>query len=100
MIGVRLAYSAPGKGRERETHVEAHKAFLRDGELNVLRSGPFFDEVRAQVGALLVVTTTSLKEMRIICSKDPFVIHGVYTEVIYNEWRPTLGDEMQQYSLS
>jgi uncharacterized protein YciI len=91
MICARIAWSAADKTAERAAYIEDHKRFLRSGKLDVLQSGPVFDEGGNQQGALVVAEVADIATMRRICAEDPFDIHGIYDRVTFLEWRITAG---------
>lgn len=91
MICARIAFSAPDKTAERNAHIEDHKRFLRSGLLDILQSGPVFDETGTQLGALVVAEVADVDTMRRLCAEDPFTIHGIYDRVTFVEWRITAG---------
>lgn len=86
-----MAWSAAGTDAVRATHFDAHKAFLRSGRLDILKSGPMFAADGRQAGALVVAEVADIATMREICADDPFVIHGVYDHIDFVEWRITTG---------
>lgn len=94
MICARIAWSAPDRADERAAHLEAHKRFLRSGKLDVLQSGPVFDDSGEQLGALIVAEVADVATMRAICADDPFAIHGVYDRISFMEWRITAGRQI------
>jgi uncharacterized protein YciI len=91
MICARMAWSAAGSDAARMTHFDAHKAFLRSGRLDILKSGPMFDTAGRQVGALVVADVADIATMQAICADDPFAVHGVYDHIEFVEWRITTG---------
>lgn len=91
MICARMAWSAAGSDAARAAHLEAHKAFLRSGRLDILKSGPLFDADGRQVGALVVAEVADIATMQAICAEDPFAVHGVYDRIDFLDWRITAG---------
>ncbi|MBB3320365.1 MULTISPECIES: YciI family protein [unclassified Rhizobium] len=91
MLAVRVAISDPNKDSVRKIYLEDHKRHLRSGQLSILQSGPIMNDSGIGEGGVVVADVGSLEEMRRFSSADPFVVHGVYRDVVIYEWRPTIG---------
>ena len=91
MLAVRVAISNPDKADARERHLEDHKRHLRSGGIHVVQSGPILDGAGKGSGGVVIAEVASLDDMRRFSSEDPFVRHGVYSNVSIYEWRPTIG---------
>lgn len=89
MIAVRIAFSNPRKGAERQRFLDAHKAHLRSGLVRILQSGPLAGSSAS--GGLVVAEVDGLDAFKSFSDGDPFVLHGVYDEVRVFEWTITLG---------
>jgi uncharacterized protein YciI len=89
MFAVRIASTDPAKLKERQTHLEAHKRYLRESPLRILLSGPLAGRP-GQPAALVVAQVEDLLEMETFSSADPFVLHGVYATVQILAWNVSL----------
>ncbi|MDO5035194.1 MAG: YciI family protein [Actinomycetaceae bacterium] len=76
----------------------AHRTYLRDlhKQGKLFTSGHLRDSAHA--GALLIMRTDSAQEARELLEQDPFFKHGLVTNIIVREWKPTIGDLAERFS--
>ena len=93
MLAIRFARSDKSKRNERELLMEAHKAHLRSGRIEIIQSGPLLDHDAEQSswGALIVADVPDLRTLERFSDEDPFVMAGVYVDVVIREWRKSIG---------
>lgn len=76
----------------------AHRTYLRElhKQGKLFTSGHLRDATTA--GALLIMNTNSGKEARELLEQDPFFLHGLVTNIIVREWKPTIGELAERFS--
>lgn len=76
----------------------AHREYLRE----LHRQGKLFTSGHlreaSHAGALLIMRTETAQEARDLLEKDPFFEHGLVTNIIVREWKPTIGDLAERFS--
>ena len=90
MLAVRTVTSNPGTADDRGRLIEAHKLHLRGAPFKIVLSGPTFDDAGEQNGAIIVAEVDSLDQLKRFSDRDPFVISGVYRQVIVSRWSATI----------
>lgn len=74
-----------------------HRTYLRDlhKQGKLFSSGHLREATAA--GALLIMRTDTAQEARELLEKDPFFEHGLVTNIIVREWKPTIGELAERF---
>ena len=94
----------PGTESVRQEHRERHRAYIRQPDANgvaAVLGGPTLDAAGQMNGTMLVVAAEDEAAARAFFASDPYVVNGLFGEVIVREWSWGLGrDELKPLGLS
>ena len=76
----------PDSAAVRDTHTDAHVAYLLALSERFVLGGPFLGADGRPDGSLVVIEAESLADAEAFAAADPFVLNGVYAEVSVRAW--------------
>ncbi|MGJ7497266.1 YciI family protein [Variovorax sp. RT4R15] len=89
-----FATDRPGAESLRQENRERHRAYIRQPDGNgvvAVLGGATLDEAGLMNGSMLVVAAEDKVAARAFFASDPYVVGGLFAEVIVREWRWGLG---------
>lgn len=82
----------------RETHYDAHRAYLKNSPVDIKLSGPMVaDDGEARIGSVFVVDVPDRAAAEAFAAGDPFARNGLFEQVIITRFlditngRPAFG---------
>lgn len=100
MLYLRLCFDRAGSTELRETHREAHRAYIKShvsgaepGKAKVILAGPLCvsDTDDTNVASMMIVEAGSLDVVREFHDRDPFTVNGLYESADIRRWDKHLG---------
>jgi uncharacterized protein len=82
----------PQATEARAETIQAHREYLKSNTETLRIAGPLFNEAGDAIGSMLIVRTEDLQGARDFVDGDPFAVAGVFAEVRYKPFKPTINN--------
>ena len=82
----------PGASEARAAALDAHRAYLKSQPDTLRLAGPLSNEDGTPRGSILIVEVEDVQDARDFVNGDPFAAAGVFSDVQYKQFKPTINN--------
>lgn len=86
-----LCHDKPDSLPLRQKTREAHLAYVRNHDLNILIAGPLMDNSGSSVGSLFIIGAENQKDVERFCRNDPYAKAGLFDKTEISPFRFVFG---------